>query len=706
MKSMSYSQIANSFFIILITFLFIQTPKISSQNLSPSQIKTLFRVQHILEYPPSLSVLNNATNFCYLPYTPSLSISCSGTEIIELSIGDNISTPLSKSFSADSLFTTLSRLPSLESLSLVSLGIWGPLPSKVDRFSALKILNLSTNHFYGGIPSEISSMSTLQNVILSGNAFNGSIPNLKSLSALKELDLRNNHFSGNVPLGYASFGKLVHLDLSMNRLIGNIPSFLFALPSIQYLNLSRNGFSGALSTNKKLSCGKKLEFVDISSNLIVGNLPSCMNSNSSSRVVLNSWNCLNVKDLKYQHPTSYCIRKPIAAVLPPLVKDKKPKTNFGLVLVIAGAVIGSVAIVSVLLFLVFKKARSRSVEMVKLPKHAAKSSIQISPKKSIDTRHMSQAVRIGTHGLTPYRVFTIEELEEATNGFDSSNLISDGPRGQFYNGRLQNGSAVVVRCLKLKRKLSSQTLTPYMDKVSKLRHVNLVSILGHCIPINEDNSIANVYLIFERVSNGSLRTHLTEWRKREMLKWPQRVAAVIGTAKGIQFLHTVTVPGIFGNDLNTENVMLDETLNAKISNYNLPIMSKNKSSKAGSESSFRSLDDVDHEHIPSLELREKEDVYQIGLILVEIFTGKQAGSGYELEKLKLELQDCLGEGSAKLALITDPAIHGTYAIKSLQTLIDVALKCLDKIPNDRPSIDDILWNLQYSVQVQDGWTSS
>ena len=148
-----------------------------------------------------------------------------------------------------------------------------------------------------------------------------------------------------------------------------------------------------------------------------------------------------------------------------------------------------------------------------------------------------------------------------------------------------------------------------MDIISKLRHVNLVSILGHCIPSGQDNASANdaIFLVLEYVSNGTLRSHLTgkfcefksfsslenkeyekkftyssnsaEWRKREMLKWPQRVAAVIGVARGIQFLHTVTVPGIVGNDLGIENVLLDETLTAKISNYNLPMLSKNKNNK-------------------------------------------------------------------------------------------------------------------------------
>lgn len=62
-----------------------------------------------------------------------------------------------------------------------------------------------------------------------------------------------------------------------------------------------------------------------------------------------------------------------------------------------------------------------------------------------------------------------------------------------------------------------------------------------------------------------------------MLKWPQRMTAVIGVARGIQFLHTVTTPGIYGNDLKMENILLDHTLTAKIQNYNLPVFERTKS---------------------------------------------------------------------------------------------------------------------------------
>ncbi|RRT68124.1 hypothetical protein B296_00038588 [Ensete ventricosum] len=219
----------------------------------------------------------------------------------------------------------------------------------------------------------------------------------------------------------------------------------------------------------------------------------------------------------------------------------------------------------------------------------------------LDKGHMYGAARTGTLGSIPYRVFSMEELQEATNGFDPSNLLEDSARGQVqqqfieysclmvYKGHLQDGSLTTVRSLRLNQKFSPQSLPQYLDLISKLRHHHLASILGHCIFSSQDgsNTTTMVFLVSEHVTNGTLRSHITEWRKREMLKWPQRLAAVTGVARGIQFLHTAAVPGIFGNDLNIENIMLDKTLTAKISNYNLPVLPKNKNSKLLTEFLFR-----------------------------------------------------------------------------------------------------------------------
>lgn len=62
-----------------------------------------------------------------------------------------------------------------------------------------------------------------------------------------------------------------------------------------------------------------------------------------------------------------------------------------------------------------------------------------------------------------------------------------------------------------------------------------------------------------------------DWRKKESLKWPHRMAIMIGIARGVQFLHTGVTPGIFGNDLKIENILLDDSLTAKICGYEIPL---------------------------------------------------------------------------------------------------------------------------------------
>ncbi|CAB4285873.1 unnamed protein product [Prunus armeniaca] len=83
---------------------------------------------------------------------------------------------LPRNFSIDSFITTLVKLPSLKVLTLVSLGLWGPLPGKIVRLSSLEILNLTSNFLYGAIPLELSSLTTLQTLILDDNMFSGPLP--------------------------------------------------------------------------------------------------------------------------------------------------------------------------------------------------------------------------------------------------------------------------------------------------------------------------------------------------------------------------------------------------------------------------------------------------------------------------------------------------------------------------------------------------
>ncbi|CAN6201243.1 unnamed protein product [Urochloa humidicola] len=729
----------------------------TAQPLLSSQAKALLRVRRLLFYPPALEPLRSAPDPCSLPPTPSLSVSCEAGQVTSLSIrGDRDSggapswrAALPASFSSDALFTTLAgRLPALAQLSLVSLGAWGPLPgAKLRRLQALQHLNLSGNYFYGALPGDLARLYSLQTLVLSRNELNGSVPSLAGLQFLQELDLSHNRlgpafpevgnavarlvlagngFAGEIPARVVgALGQLQYLDVSGNRLRGWVPSSIFALPALRYVDLSRNRLAGQLPATT--ACAAALAFVDVSANMLTGARPPCLRGNSSARTVLVAGNCF--ADAREQRASSYCNSGALAAVLPPPQQQgsreggKGKGGEIGMVLAIAGSVVGGALLIALVMVVVLRRAKRQHPEVSVLPKSPASAATlgkkvdgwKAAPAKATqkiiapaDKRHASQAARVNTLEVPVYRVYTMEELQEATNNFSSSNLTKTSRLAQHYNGQLQDGSRVLVRCLRLKPKYSPQSLVQYMEIISKLRHRHLVCIIGHCIVSDQENPniASSVYLISECVMNGSLRSHLTEWRKREMLKWPQRVSAAIGVARGIQFLHNVTASGIVKNDLNIENILLDKTLTSKINDFSLPMISISKNGKIFSEIPFAVHEDNDIRSAHDVEEGDKQDIYQFGLILLEVITGKPTDSQSELESLKTQLSEALTEDPDRLKDMADPAIQGTFAVESLCTVAEIALNCTAGDPSGRPSIDDVLWNLQYSMQVQDGWASS
>ncbi|KAL9226244.1 hypothetical protein vseg_002076 [Gypsophila vaccaria] len=302
-------------------------------------------------------------------------------------------------------------------------------------------------------------------------------------------------------------------------------------------------------------------------------------------------------------------------------------------------------------------------------------------------------MRMPTIGLPPYYSFTFEELQEATNNFDQVNSVAEGSQGQVYRGLLPNGSAVLIRCMKLKDKQSSKSLNSHIEVLSQLRHQNLVSILGHCVVMYQDrHKSSSVFIVLEHVSNGSLREHFADWRRKDRLKWPQRMTISMGIARGVHFLHTGMVPGVFGNDLKMENILLDDSLTPKISNYRIPLPFKVEDSSALNTS-------------PS-ENSEKDDIYKLGVIMLELLSGKHPTSEDQVDELKQQLESGLAESASALQHAIDLEMRGTFAYQSVKTAAELTVSCLSSDPSRRPPMEDVLWHLQYSIQAQQAWTTS
>ncbi|KAI3776875.1 hypothetical protein L1987_46665 [Smallanthus sonchifolius] len=578
---------------------------------------------------------------------------------------------LSESFSIDSLVVTLTRLTTLKALSLISLGIWGQLPDKIHRLNSLEVLDMSSNFIFGSVPNGISRLQKLQTLTLDGNFFNesvpdwfdslsnltilslknntlkghfpssvsklttitdvilshnelsGKLPDLTTLTNLHLLDLRENHldsqlpslpkgvttvllsnnsFSGNIPEQFGQLDQLHHLDVSSNTLSGTPPSSLFVLPNITYLNLASNMLSGSLPDSIK--CGNKLGFVDISSNRFTGRLPSCLDTVSSNkRVVKFTGNCLLVGHGNSQE--SDCKEGSVI---------KNPywgKALWVLIVVICSAIF--LTLFAILLLICRKRHRTR--ETVTLQHTAPKVSVDRAPVEiASDARIASETSELGTQVSASCRVFTMEDLAEATGNFDRSAFMGEGSIGKLYKGRLENGGYVTIRSLSLFKRCSKRNLKVRLDLISKLRHPHLVSFLGYCIDDGgvEDSTSSRIFLVYEYVSNGNFRALLSENGPERVLKWSDRLAILIGVAKAVHFLHSGVIPASSSNRLKTNNILLDGYRIAKLSDYGMSVITGELElevyAKGDGPKSWRLK-------------KLADDVYDFGFILLEALVG-------------------------------------------------------------------------------------
>ncbi|XP_024978718.1 probable inactive leucine-rich repeat receptor-like protein kinase At3g03770 [Cynara cardunculus var. scolymus] len=752
----------NVFHLLFLSWVFLIS---CTHELQTTQLRLLLQLRQHLEYPIQLTNWENYNaDFCSLPSTLHVTIKCEDNSVTELKImGDKLprvsslfhgfpipNQTLSENFSIDSLVVTLARLTTLTVLSLVSLGIWGPLPDKIHRLHSLQVLDLSSNFIFGSVPNEISrlkklhtlaldanffnesipdwfdslsnltilslknnrlkghfpssicKLTTLTDVVLSHNHLSGKLPDLSTLSSLHLLDLRENHldsqlpllpkgvttvllsnnsFSDNIPQDFQTLHRLHHLDLSCNSLVGTPPAALFTLPNITYLNLASNMLSGSLSNSIK--CGNKLGFVDISSNRFTGRLPSCLDTISGNkRVVKFSGNCLSVGNGK--HPESDCKQGSMR---------KKPSWGKALwvLIVVICAVICLVSFAIV--FLIFRKRyHPRKTVMLQhtVPKVTGGSApTKNSSEVTANARNVSEASELGTQVASSCRVFSMEDLVEATGNFDQSAFLGEGSIGKLYKGRLQNGGYVAIRSLSLFKRYSIRNLKVRLDLLSKLRHPHLVSFLGYCIHDGgvEDSTSSKIFLVYECISNGNFRAFLSADGPERVLKWSDRLGVLIGVAKAVHFLHTGVIPASSSNRLKTNNILLDDYRIAKLSDYGMSVITGELEQLEAKGDGAKSW------HLKKL----GDDVYDFGFILLEALVGPiVSGKG---EAFLLNEMKSFGSEDGRQRIV-DPVVLTTCCQESLSIVISITNKCISAEATKRPSFEDVLWNLQYAAQVQ------
>ncbi|KAI3947729.1 hypothetical protein MKX01_034394 [Papaver californicum] len=285
--------------------------------------------------------------------------------------------------------------------------------------------------------------------------------------------------------------------------------------------------------------------------------------------------------------------------------------------------------------------------------------------------------------------YTLKELEEATKGFADDRVIGEGGYGIVYLGLLKNNTKVAIKNLLNNRGQAEREFKVEVEAIGRVRHKNLVRLLGYCA--EGDHRM----LVYEYMDNGNLE----QWLHGEVgpyipVTWESRMNIIIGTAKGLTYLHEGLEPKVVHRDVKSSNILLDKQWTSKVSDFGLAKL-------LGSERSYvttrvmGTFGYVAPEYASTGMLNEQSDVYSFGILMMEIISGRNPvdftrppGEVNLVDWLKTMVANRNAEG------VLDPKLRDKPSSRSLKRSLLVAIKCVDPDPHKRPKMGQVIHMLE------------
>ncbi|KAI3498276.1 hypothetical protein L1887_34048 [Cichorium endivia] len=287
------------------------------------------------------------------------------------------------------------------------------------------------------------------------------------------------------------------------------------------------------------------------------------------------------------------------------------------------------------------------------------------------------------------RWYTLRELEAATNGLSDENVIGEGGYGIVYSGVLGDDTRVAVKNLLNNRGQAEREFKVEVDAIGRVRHKNLVRLLGYCV------EGAYRMLVYEYVDNGNL----DQWLHGEVgdvspLTWPIRMNIILGTAKGLAYLHEGLEPKVVHRDIKSSNILLDRQWNSKVSDFGLAKLLCSESSYVTTRV-MGTFGYVAPEYACTGMLTEKSDVYSFGVLIMEIISGRSPVD-YARPQGEVNLVEWLKTmvGNRKSEDVVDPKLREMPSSKALKRILLVALRCVDPDAQKRPKMGHVIHMLE------------
>ncbi|KAK9932489.1 hypothetical protein M0R45_019726 [Rubus argutus] len=292
---------------------------------------------------------------------------------------------------------------------------------------------------------------------------------------------------------------------------------------------------------------------------------------------------------------------------------------------------------------------------------------------------------IGPSDLSELLIYDFDTISTSTNNFNISNKLGQGGFGPVYKGMLPEGKEIAVKRLSTSSGQGVQEFKNEMLFISNLQHKNLVRLVGCCIKDEEK------LLIYEFMPNKSLDTFLCDPTRRAVLEWATRFNIIQDVARGLLYLHHDSRLKVEHRDLKVSNILLDEKMNPKISDFGLARVIEATQNLENTQKIVGTRGYMSPEYVMRGLFSEKSDVYSFGVLVLEIISSKRNSSFFIHDQQLGFLAyawNLWNEGRG-LELV-DEVLSDSYSSLEVMRCVHIGLLCVQDNAADRPTMLDVL----------------